>query len=198
MAFLFMEDLDEIHFFRAQFPELTDQDVLDVLSISRIVNTSKGDTLIRRGEYGTDIYFVLKGIIRAFYIKDNGQEMTPFFWSEKQITGSWEVIFTQRPSDLEFEVIDEGIIISTDFVKLKKLVRQSPSLQQVYLHMIESILTETLVHTQSVKNEKPEDRYKHLLKTDPELLKRISQKHIASHLGITPISFSRMKKRLEA
>lgn len=192
-----MMDAEQVQFFARQFPGLTDQDVADVLSISKLIQVERGEKLIRCGESRPNIFFILSGIVRAYYIKENGQEMTPFFWSEHQVTGSWEAIYLRKPSELEFEVIESGLIISTDFVAFKKLVDKSDTLLRVYLEMVESILTETLIHTQSVKNEKPEDRYKHLMRTEADLMARISQKHIASHLGITPISFSRMKKRME-
>jgi len=78
----------------------------------------------------------------------------------------------------------------------KQLTEQFPTLQKVYIEMVEIILTNTLLHQQSYTNEKPEKRYELFKENSPHLLSRISQKHMASHLGITPISFSRMKKRL--
>jgi CRP-like cAMP-binding protein len=157
----------------------------------------RGDLLIRAGECRKTLIFVLEGIVRAYYIKENGQEMTPFFWSEGLITASWESIYLNRASTLNFEMVEPGVLLTCDFVEFKKLVDQSESLRRTYMEMMETILTNTLIHVQSIQNEKPEDRYLHFINESPEVHQRIAQKHMASFLGITPISFSRMKKRLE-
>ena len=176
---------------------MSDQDISSVLSIAKVMETFRGQALINAGTCNKTIIFVLGGIVRAYYIKDNGQEMTPFFWSENLITASWESIFLNKASKLNFEVIEPGILATADFVEFKKLIDKSDTLRKVYLQMMETILTNTLIHVQSVQNEKPEERYLHFIEESAEVHTRISQKHMASFLGITPISFSRMKKRLE-
>lgn len=188
---------DTIQYFKTNFPALTGNDIESVMSIAKVLPTERGQVLIREGELNMSVIFVVNGIVRAYYIKENGQEMTPFFWSENGVTASWESIYTHKPSRLTFEVIEPGLVISVDFVKFKKLVDNSDSLKRVYLEMMETILTNTLVHVQSIQNEKPEDRYLHFKQESPEVHDRISQKHMASFLGITPISFSRMKRRIQ-
>ena len=129
-------------------------------------------------------------------MKDNGQEMTPFFWTENEITASWEAIYLDQPSQLTYEAVESTSMLVTDYVKFRKLVYSNRNIQRAYMEMMEVILTNTLIQAQSFRNEKPEDRYLHLIQENPELIPRISQKLMASFLGITPISFSRMKKRM--
>ena len=141
---------DTIAHFKANYPVLSDEDIESVLGIAKIIPTTRGELLIRFGECKKDIIFVLKGIVLAYYIKENGQEMTPFFWSEDLITASWESIYANEASKLNFEVIDPGIVITVDFIEFKKMVNESDTLRRTYIDMMETILTNTLIHVQSI------------------------------------------------
>jgi CRP-like cAMP-binding protein len=190
-------ELDKIiGYFQGIFPALHQQDIDALLAITKIKTIEKDAFFIKAGEYKPVIAIVLKGIIRAYYITDTGQEMTPFFWDENLVTGSWETLYLKQPSALNYEAIETTSLAIVDFIAFKQLAVQTPTLQKVYIEMVEIILTNTLLHQQSYINEKPEKRYELFKQQSPHLLQRISQKHMASHLGITPISFSRMKKRL--
>lgn len=185
-----------VKYFTTNFPSLTDEDVLEVLAISKLEHFPKGYEVIPAGECRKIIAFILNGIVRAYYINENGQEMTPFFWAEDQIFASWEAIYLDMPSQLYFETLEPCTLLITDFVKFKSLVVKNNRIMRAYLEMMEVILTNTLIHQQSFKNEKPETRYQQFFGEMPEVANRISQKYIASFLGITPISLSRMKKRM--
>lgn len=190
------EFLSAIGYFRERFPDLKEPDIVRVISVSRLVGYSRNELLMRAGTLRQEIWFVVSGLVRAYYIKENGQEMTPFFWAENQITASWEALYLNRPSSLNYEAVEPAIVLTLDFPEFRKLVRQYPDIQRYYVEMLEQILTESLVHSQEVRNEKPEDRYIHFLREHRDLAPRISQKLMASFLGITPISLSRLKKRL--
>ncbi|MCP4121817.1 MAG: Crp/Fnr family transcriptional regulator [Bacteroidetes bacterium] len=191
-----MEIASVIEHFTTMFPSLKEEDISDVLKISRPETYQKGELLIRAGETKKEIWFVLKGLVRAYYVKENGQEMTPFFWSENEITAPWEAIYMNQPSQLNFEAVEPTLIVAGDFVAFRTLVNTNPRIQKAYMEMMEQILSATLMQSQSFRNEKPEDRYIHLQQENPQLVPRLPQKLLASFLGITPISFSRMKKRM--
>lgn len=186
-----------IQYFKNLFPSLTQEEIDAILSITKIDIIEKDDCFIKAGEYKPMIGLVIQGIIRGYYITDSGQELTPFFWDENLVTGSWETLYLKQPSALNYEAIETTTLAVVDFIAFKKLAAQHSTIQKVYIEMVEIILTNTLLHQQSYYNEKPEKRYELFKEQSPKLLKRIAQKHMASYLGITPISFSRMKKRLE-
>ncbi|MEZ5023031.1 MAG: Crp/Fnr family transcriptional regulator [Chitinophagales bacterium] len=163
----------------------------------KIISLKKEDYFIRTGEYKPIIALVISGIIRGVYYTDNGQEMTPFFWPEHQAVASWETIYLQQPSALDYEAIEDTTLAVIDFIAFKKLAAQNSKLQQAYIEMVEIIFANTLIHQQEYINAKPKKRYELFQKNSNQIINRIADKHIASHLGITPISFSRMKKRLE-
>lgn len=186
-----------IDYFKQIFPSLTEEDIKAILVITKVEVIEKDHFFIKAGEYKPKIGIVIKGIIRGYYITASGQELTPFFWDENLITGSWETLYLKQPSALYYEAIETTTLAVIDFIEFKKLVVRFPTIQKVYMEMVEIILTNTLLHQQSYYNEKPEKRYELFKEQSPVLLKRIAQKHMASYLGITPISFSRMKKRME-
>ena len=185
-----------LKYFNNLFPFLQETDIQFILEHSTFKTFDKGNHIIRMGAFDYSIYFVFSGLVRAYYYSEQGNELTPFFWNEYLITASWETIYSQQASSLNFEAIEATSVAVIDFKKLKQLIDQHANLQKAYIIMMESILTNTLIHTQSFIHEKPESRYEQFKKDFPELMDRISQKHMASYLGITPISFSRMKRRM--
>ncbi len=190
------EVIEVLKYFNEMFPFLDKSDIDVILGHATFMTFKKNQHIIKAGEFDYSIYFVFDGLIRAYYYSEQGNELTPFFWNEHLITASWETIYNQKPSSLNFEAIEDTFVGIIDFNKLKKAINENDQLQKAYITMMESILTNSLVHTQSFIHEKPESRYERFKMDFPNLLNRISQKHMASYLGITPISFSRMKKRM--
>lgn len=184
-------------FFKAWFPDLSAESVQALIRISQTIHLEKDEHFIRFGELKYGIALVAKGTIRGYYYAENGQEMTPFFWHEELVTASWETIFLNQPAALDFQAIEKTTLIVIDYVDLKKEIEFIANLKNVYIRILETIFANTMIHNSEYVNAKPEQRYEIFRKRSPHLINRISEKHIASHLGITPISFSRMKKRLK-
>ena len=78
-----------------------------------------------------------------------------------------------------------------------ELVQQDPAVERIYHRAVHQVFAESLSHYQTYVNEKPEQRYLRLRADNPDMVGRIPQKYLASYLGITPVSLSRLKKRLE-
>ncbi len=153
------------------------------------------EQLLNEGEMAKNMYFVEKGCLRTWFLCD-GTEFTFQFIFENQFISSFESLWTNQPSLYTIESIEPctlKVIAKKDF---QLTLDKNPSIRDEF----NNYLITRLFHYQKLFvariSEKPETRYLHLIKTHPEILKRIPQHYIASYLGITPVSLSRIRNRV--
>lgn len=135
-------------------------------------------TLLYEGEVADKIYFIKKGALRLWN-NDDGKDITFQFFFEGQIVASYESFHLGKPSIFTIETIE-----NTDLLVLEK-------------RKLEHLLAYTEYFLSRIK-ESPEKRYISLLEKRPELVRRVPDHYIASFLGITPVSLSRIKKRIKS
>lgn len=155
---------------------------------------AKGTTLLREGEQSNTCFFIIKGCIRSFYIK-NGEEKTIEFYTEEQsVTPT--VYAKECPSDYFLECIEDTIAgVGTPELETE-MYHKFPQLESLTRALGEVLIAKNLESFAEYKMASPEERYLNLLKNRPDLLQRAPQHQIASYLGITPESLSRIRKRL--
>jgi CRP-like cAMP-binding protein len=142
-----------------------------------------------------EIYFLKSGCIRMYYLKD-GEELTGFLFTEGMFFNSFESFIRQTPSLQIFETVEacELLVLSKD--KLEVLYNKVPKMNEFFRKLLE----ERFINAQKVVAtfvlDKPEERYLGILASNPSLLQRFPQNVLASYLGITPVSLSRMRKRI--
>ena len=150
--------------------------------------------LIKEGETTDKFYLLKKGIVRFWSMEDTKETTTQLLFEGKSFTSIESFLFGE-PSIYNIETIDAcdmTYITKSDFdfflnsnTKMKDLVYQ----KIIHNVVLNSRRLYALLKT------KPEERYKELLKAHPDLLDRVPQNIIASYLGITTVSFSRIKNR---
>jgi CRP-like cAMP-binding protein len=153
--------------------------------------------LLREGERASTLYLVASGCIRTYLIRDDGREITTQFFFESQMVASMESFFTGCPSRAYLETIEETevfILKKDDFEKLMALFDQGRE------GLVE-FLKNRLFHYQdlfaSYILDTPETRYTRLINECPHIIERVPHHYIASYLGITPVSLSRIRSRLK-
>lgn len=153
------------------------------------------EILLNEGEMAKNMFFVEKGCLRTWFLRD-GIEFTFQFVFENQFISSFESLWTNQPSLYTIESLEPctlKVISKKDF---KITFNANPIVRGEF----NNYLIARLFHYQKLFiariSEKPETRYLQLIKTHPEILKRIPQHYIASYLGITPVSLSRIRNRI--
>jgi len=152
-------------------------------------------TLLNQDEIADNIYFINKGCLRLWH-NDDGKDITLQFFFEEQIVSSFESFYNHEPSLYNIETIEESdlTVISKDnfFILLKMF----PDLNEFLLKtMATRFIHYNKLFLSRIKNS-PQERYKELCKLEPKILKRVPHYYIASYLGITPVSLSRIRKKL--
>ena len=155
----------------------------------------KGENLQNFGQTCKTIYFLKSGVARIFYYKD-GIDITESFAFEGEIIARVESLFTGNPSQKAIQILEDSEIIAINATQLFDLYYKFPQIERLFRMIFEAGYVETVKRIESIQFHMAEERYEALLRK-PNLLQRIPLKHIASYLGITQVSLSRIRSNLK-
>lgn len=155
----------------------------------------KGELLLREGQTSRDSYFVIEGCLRKYYII-NGEEKTTEFYVEDDSVASLQSYKNKTPANHYFECIEDSRLAVLNHDKEQELYKRVPKYETLCRMSMEDNFGEQQEALAKFIMSSPEERYKNLVDTRPDLLQRIPQYHLASYLGVKPESLSRIRKRI--
>ncbi|MFN5845920.1 MAG: Crp/Fnr family transcriptional regulator [Flavobacteriia bacterium] len=172
-----------------------DENELDVIrKISTEQSLSRNEELQPVGHTCRTIYFVSSGMLRIWYLKD-GTDITESFEPENAIVARAESLFAGVPSKKAIQAVEDSQLIAVSAPKLFDLFDSHPAIERMFRRIIEQQYVKTIQRIESLQFQTPEERYRQLITTQPDMLKRVPLKFIASYLGITQVSLSRIRSR---
>jgi CRP-like cAMP-binding protein len=142
-----------------------------------------------------ELFFILKGCVRKYYVKD-GEQITTNIVTENNFVGAFTSLITGSKSIETIECLEPLEILILSKRDLDRFYQEIPLMNE----FIRKILEQTLIQFQRALTsfilDNPEERYEKLLSENPEILKRVPQHMLATYLGITATSLSRIRKRI--
>lgn len=185
----------ELISFLSKIPELSKNDV-DLLAENIPVKFfKKGTVLVKEGDVCNKCFFVLKGCLRQYLII-NGVDKTTQFYTENQAAVFFTSFTNKIKSESHLSCVEDCILIVGEPGSEEEMNEQIPILGQITRKMMELDFGKTQDELSYFIASSPEERYLNLIKTKPELLQRVPQHQLASYIGISPESLSRIRKRL--
>jgi len=165
--------------------------------IAKFKSLTKHAILYTAGEIPQSYAFIYQGLIRCFSCDDKGNEYNKNFFDEGMFPGAMTALLTSSPSALAFETLEDSLIIEIDFTAYRKLMIEKDDLKLFQIYYLEKnwLLAKDAREIELVQ-EDATARYLHFINEKPNLVERLPQYHIASHLGITPTQLSRIRKNL--
>ncbi len=150
--------------------------------------------LLNEGEIAGEIFIVKQGCLREWFNKE-GKDITFQFFFEGQPVASIDSFINQKPSLFTLESIEPSTILSIPKKDFDSLLNTYPEFKEQCQHFILQRFSNYGQLFLSRIKDSPMERYEDLIKTHPEIIKRIPQHYIASYLGITSVSLSRIRNR---
>lgn len=185
---------DELFLFLKEISPISSESEQSLQSISSVVTVKKQKDLQPIGHTCRTIYFIKKGIARIYYYKD-GNDVTEYFAFENDMIIRAESLFTGKPSQKGIQALEDTQFISIPSHKLFRFFEHHRDLERLFRRIVENAYVNTINRMESIQFHSAEERYKNLITEGREMLQRIPLKYIASYLGITQVSLSRIRAR---
>lgn len=180
--------------FLSQFKELSPEQVQELAALMTVQEVKKNTLLVSQGEICNICFFVLKGCLRQYVVTDGVEKTTAFYTEEEAVnfyTGQ-----AKKLSESYLASLEDSIVLIGNPGTDQELYSKFPVLTDITHKMIEMDLGKTQDSFAKFITSSPEERYLNLLKDRPHLLQRVPQHMIASYLGMTAESLSRIRKRI--
>ncbi len=187
--------LDKLVSVVKRYSELDDKVLRKMVDHIPVQTFRKGALLIKQGELPKQCFFIIEGCARKFSVDQVGKEVTSDFFTEKQSIN----IFSEDEdflSPYSVECLEDSIMIVGELDEQDSELEKYPEFENIVLKMMQSGLGELQDTFASFIGMTPEERVKYMMGKRPELFTRVPQHQLASYLGITPESLSRIKRRL--
>ncbi len=164
----------------------------EFIANSKLITFKKGDTVVREGQYSKKVYLIIKGCARAYYLKD-GKDISDWFTFENQFMASIVSFFSNQSSPHYVEFIEASIVLEFSKETIDLLSNKFHDFER----FISKLVTETMLglceRLHTIQFSKADERYQNLITIYPDITQRIPLTHIASYLGITLETLSRIR-----
>jgi CRP-like cAMP-binding protein len=168
-----------------------EQDLILSLDLFRL--EKKGSILLREGQQPQYVYLVLKGCLRSYYVID-GEERTTDFYTELEGLMPHGAVY-QAPSEYFVSCVEDTVLAAADIGMEAEILSRYPAFEKLCRLFSAEQIAKQQRSFDAFKISSPEERYLNLLHSKPGLVQRVPQYQLASYLGITPQSLSRLKAR---
>lgn len=184
----------ELNKFINEYVQLPADVLNDIVSKFKSKKIKKNELVLMEGETCKDLIFVQNGCLRLYYIQEDVEVSVWFALKHSSAIEIYSFI-SETPSNYFLQAIEETEILYLPKTELNKLYETHPKMQEMMRKFWEDVILHLLERFTALQRDSAEKRYLDLMEK-PELLQSIPQKYLASFIGVTPTSLSRIKKNI--
>ena len=155
----------------------------------------KGEIVTHVGQVEPYFYFVNQGLMRGFFNED-GNEYSIGFSYDGEYSGIYDSFVTLRPSEWILETLEPTYGLKIDYDHFNKLFDLNPKFERWARKFYQVALIGLGIFIRSLLADSAEEKYRKLLARSPHVVQRIPQKHLASYLGMSPETYSRLRAKV--
>jgi len=161
-----------------------------------ILTFKKKEIFIQSGKVQQSIGFIVSGLIRSYYIDNNGNEKTVRFYDEKDYATHYTEFITQQFSKYTFQCLENTVLVLLSYENMQLVYRQIPAFEKYGRLVAGEILKMQQQRIESFVFQTVEERYKDFMKQHPDIYNRVSLSHLCSYLGIERQTLTRIRQKL--
>ena len=188
--------MDNLKTFLQTLTPISNKEFEDSKSNFSKVHLKKGDFFVQQGKICKQIAFINRGSLRTFYLNDKVEEITACFRTEKSLVSSYKSFILQEPSLLSIIALEETELIVINYDKLQKLYSTSMAWQNIGRLVAEREYIIMEQYASVLNNESAKEKYLRLLNEQGEILQKANVEHIATYLGVTRRTLSRIRQEI--
>jgi CRP-like cAMP-binding protein len=143
-----------------------------------------------------EIGFVYSGLLRAFYIDNNGNEISVNFIRENRYATHYAAFITQTPSKYYFQCLESTVLVTISYKHIQEGYEKFPIFERYGRLVAEAVLKIQQKRIEGFLFDNAETRYLDFIKENSDLFNRVSLSYLASYLGIERQSLTRIRKKL--
>ena len=183
-----------IHYIR-KWASVSDAEAVTILASFEPVTAKKKKDLLQPGQVCKYIYFIVKGCMRSYYVDLKGTEHIFQIRMDNSWISDLESVFSHQPSKYYIETLEESQLLRITEEKLEDLYIQVPAIERYFRILFQKAYINALKRLSDHMWEPAINRYRNMLKEHPDMFQRVPLVYIASYLGITQESLSRIRKQ---
>lgn len=176
-----------------KYAHLNDECKSDFFNKSNILTFKKGETLVKEGQRSDKAYFIINGCTRAYYLND-GKDITDWFAFENDFICAINSFFQDIPSPHFIEVLEDTLLLEISRSSIIELSNKYHDFERLTNRVATKTMLKLQARIVSMQFQSAEQKYQNLLQAYPTITQRIALTHIASFIGITLETLSRIRK----
>ena len=189
-----MDKRKAIELISSQYSLLSSDCKAELSQNSKMLVCEKGKTLVREGQYADKTFFIVNGCARAYYLKE-GKDISDWFAFENDFISSINSFFLDVPSPHFIELLEDSLLLEISRETVEKLADTYRDFERLSKIVVVKTLLKQQERISSLQFHSAEEKYDHIIASQPNIIKRIPLTHIASYIGITLETLSRIRKR---
>ena len=187
---------DKFKIFIQKIVPITDDEFEKSFVKFKKITLEKGEFFIEQNKISKQIAFINDGTLRTYYINDKGEEITSCFCSENNLASSYKSFILQSPSNVAMVALEKTELLVISFKDLHELYKESANWQTIGRLVAENEFILMEQYASILNNETAKEKYLRLLNEQPEIIQKSPINYIASYLGVTRRTLSRIRKEI--
>ena len=189
--------LDMVYSVLSNFAEIPPEEWEKGISKGRYLHLKKNEYFVKEGSIPDKMAFIVSGIFRVFYITEAGEEKILVFRAEGRLLSAFSAFLENQSSWFNIQALEDADLLYIGLDDYKKFLSSNNCWQIISAKYMEMIFIEKEKREREFLSDDAETRYRNFIIKYPNIENRIHQYHVASYLGITPVTLSRIRNKIK-